>query len=312
MKTLDELAKEHIAFELVDKSQFQRKARLLQSIWREEQGYPIGVHKHKGESRQLGSRLAMPWAEESLSNYLTDTIKNVVRAEVLDKSKSKGKLYGKPRIFNDLLSSQPLCFNLFGELQQDLSLATKVFNDLVPGGVQEVKVIEFEFSPGRGDEKYTGDRSAFDEYITYQTPTGGKGFLGIEVKYHENLSVEVAAHRDRYDEVAQIMGCFSPETLNDLKQQPLQQIWRDHLLAGIHKHIDSFEEVAFVFLYPKDNPHCAEAVQVYQKRLNNPESFLACTLEDVVEAIRQHTDRAWITKFVDRYLDFSKIDGRSV
>ncbi len=310
MKTLNELAKEYQVLEKVDKSEFQRKARLLQSIWREEQGYPVGVHKHKGESRHLGSRLSMPWADETLANYLTDTIREVARAEVLDKKKSKGKLYGKPRIFNDLLSSQPLCFNLFGELQQDLPLATKIFNDLTPTEIREITAIEFEYSPGRGDERYTGDRSAFDVYVIFSTLSGGKGFLGIEVKYHENLKGKAASHRSRYDEIAQIMGCFRPETLNDLKQQPLQQIWRDHLLAGIHKHIDSFEEGAFVFLYPIDNPHCNEAIQAYQEKLSNQDSFLAWTLEDLVESIQRNSEQPWIELFVDRYLDFYKINAK--
>ncbi|MGB2963678.1 MAG: hypothetical protein WBB69_06795 [Anaerolineales bacterium] len=307
MLSLNDLAKEYHALEKVDKSGFQRKARLLQSIWREEQGYPIGEHKYKGDSRPIGSRLAMPWAEEILANYLTDSIRAVVRNEVLDKNKSRGKLYVKPRIFNDLLSSQPLCFNLFGELQQDLPLATKVFNDLSPTEIKEVTAIEFEYSPGRGDDRYTGDRSAFDVYVSYLTESGGRGFLGVEVKYHENLKGKASPHRERYDQVAEIMGCFKIHHLSKLREQPLQQIWRDHLLAGIHKHVDDFDEGAFVFLYPRENLHCAEAVQTYQEKLSNTDSFLTWTLEDVAETIQLHSEQEWINLFIDRYLDFSKI-----
>ena len=119
---LRELAERYSALEAVDKSDFQRSARILQSMWRAEQGYEIGELKTKSGSRLLGSRLVMPWAQDKLANYLSDTIKCVVGDEVMDPVKSKGKLYGKPRIFNDLLSSQPLCFNLFAELQRDLPL----------------------------------------------------------------------------------------------------------------------------------------------------------------------------------------------
>src|SRR5690349_20583777 len=122
MMTLEQLAVSHQAFERTDKSRFQRQARVLQSIWREEQGFPVGEHK----GRKLGSRLPMPDAKESLWNFLGDNVKAVVRDEVLDLVKSAGKLYGRPRIFNDLLSSQPLCFNLFAELSRDLSLSTNV------------------------------------------------------------------------------------------------------------------------------------------------------------------------------------------
>jgi hypothetical protein len=127
MDPLKQMAKEYSVLENVDKSSFQRSARLLQSIWRVEHEYEMGQVPNKhGSPRLIGSRLPMPWAQESLANYLTENIRDVVRSEVLDPVKSKGKLYGKPRIFNDLLSSQPLCFNLFGELSQDLQLATSI------------------------------------------------------------------------------------------------------------------------------------------------------------------------------------------
>ena len=110
----------------------------------------------------------MPWAEQTLANYLTDRVKQVVRHEVMDKSKSQGKLFSRPRIFNDLLFSQPLCFNLFGEMRHDLSLATAVFNDITSGRVRTVTSVEFEESPGRGDSRYTGDNSAFDVFVTFK------------------------------------------------------------------------------------------------------------------------------------------------
>jgi hypothetical protein len=51
----------------------------------------------------------MPEAEVKLSNYLTDVIRDAVRFEVLGPDRDRDKVYGQPRIFNDLLSSQPLC-----------------------------------------------------------------------------------------------------------------------------------------------------------------------------------------------------------
>jgi len=249
----------------------------------------------------------MPWAEETLANYLSDTVRQVVRCEVLDPEKSRGKLYARPRIFNDLLSSQPLCFNLFGELQQDLTLATGVLADLTSGRVGRVTAIEFEYSPGRGDVRYTGDRSAFDAYVVYWTPEGGRGFAGIEVKYHENLLGGSARHRARYDEVAATMGCFREERRGDLRRQPVQQVWRDHLLAGSHRHVDGFDDGFFAFVYPRGNGHCAAAMRAYRECLSECDSFVEWTLEDVCTAIRRHTDGEWIERFVDRYLAFEKL-----
>jgi len=114
----DDLLRSHHAFVKSD-NPFQRTVRLRQAMWREKQGYPIGLHR----DQPLGTRLQMPDAKNHLWNYLTDSIRDVVRAEVLGARRGDGKLFGEPRIFNDLLSSQPLCFNLFGELKRNLTLA---------------------------------------------------------------------------------------------------------------------------------------------------------------------------------------------
>lgn len=308
MTSLDDLARHYDAFERVDKSTFQRQARVLQSIWREEQGFPIGVQRSRANVRPLGSRLKMPWAENTLANYLTDTIKDVVRLEVLDPAKSAGKLYGRPRIFEDLLSSQPMAFNLFGELQNDLGLASVVFRSLTNGRVQTVSSIDFEYSPGRGDPRYTGDRSAFDVFATYTTSNGMSGFAGIEVKYHENLIGEPATHRNRYDELARLMGCFREDHLDHLKHQPLQQIWRDHLLAGSILAANDYSDGFFVFLYPGQNGHCSEAVRQYSECLSDFKSFAPWTLEMVCDAIKETAQVSWVETFIARYLRFEKLD----
>lgn len=307
MTDLDDLARQYNACVRSDGAGFRRKARVLQSIWREERGYPTGLHR----GRPLGSRLEMPWARETLNNYLTDTIRAVVRHEVIDSSRSAGKLYARPRIFNDLLSSQPLCFNLFAELQQDLDLASAVFRKLTAGRSAEVTDIDFEHSPGRGDLRYTGDSSAFDVYVTFTTPEGGRGFVGIEVKYHENLQGRPARHRTRYDDVAEAMGCFRPEASSRLRQQPLQQIWRDHLLAGAHLQADDFADGLFAFLYPQDNSHCSKAIEAYRGCLSNELTLAVWTLESVLEIIRQYTAADWSSHFFDRYLNFAKLGDAS-
>ncbi len=304
MHSFDKLAKSYHADEKTDVSDFQRKARLLQSMWRKEMGYKAG--EYQGKKR--GNYLPMPWAKDTLNNYLSDTIKKVVVNEVLNQSDS-GKFYGKPRIFNNLLSSQPLCFNLFAELQQDLFLATKVFRQLCPHRVHNVVRIEFEHSPGRKDPSYLGDLSAFDVYVEFFNKSNEKGFIGIEVKYHENLRNTPAEIKDRYFEVASSMGCFKGECFDVLQRSPLQQIWRDHLLAGslLYSAKDNFKDGFFVFLFPQKNLHCQEAVKKYKKCLTVDRTFQAWTLEDAAEAIKQNTKDRWIDELIDRYLKFEKI-----
>lgn len=106
------------------------------------------------------------------------------------------------------------------------------------------------------------------------------------------------------------MGCFETYDYDRLKEQPLQQIWRDHLLAGIHKEVGDFEEGYFVFLYPRGNYACLASHWNYVDKLANEDSFLSWTVEEVLETIKKHTDQPWPDLVWDRYLDFEKIDQR--
>jgi hypothetical protein len=283
---------------------FQRRARLLQALWREEKGYPVGLHN----DQPLGSRLAMPFAEETLDNYLTEAIREVVYVEVQGHPQDAGQLYARPRIFNDLLSSQPLCFNLFGELRITPPLATAVFADLTSRRVGEAEVLRFEYSPGRRNPRYTDDRTASDVFLGYQTPSGKKGGIGIEVKYHESMDDPPARHRERYDEVAAAAGIFREDRLNELHQAPLQQIWRDHLLVLSMIQAGDIDEGCFAFVYPKDNHKCAAAITRYLDCLTRTDTIAVWTLNEVVSAIRRNGGSLLAAMLTDRYLAFGKID----
>jgi len=295
----DELLARHDALVPSDNA-FQRQARLLQALWRERRGLPVGLHR----ARPLGSRIAMPFAKTSLANYVTETIRGVVRAEVLDPMKSDGKLYREPRIFEDLLSSQPLCFNLFGELQQDLGLATRTFDSLLGEPGIEVTTIEFEHSPGRGDPRFTNDGSAFDVFVSYLRRHGPKGFVGIEVKYAESLDGSPARHRARYEEVADAMGVFIPDSRGRLRQPPLEQLWRDHLLAGslLLNRASEFERGHFAVVYPSGNAIVSKALDAYGTCLRDRSTFVTWTLEGVLSAIESAGGASWVREVRERYL----------
>ena len=118
-----------------DQHDYQWQLRLLQSLWRKERGFPIGEYR----GNPSGNRLVMPEAKETLNNYLTPTIRKVVRREV-EGPKRRGKSFQPPRIYDNLLSSQPLCFNLFGELAKDRALASQVLSDISKGQVAQVEM----------------------------------------------------------------------------------------------------------------------------------------------------------------------------
>lgn len=308
MDKLDVLARQFCAFEAVDKYTYQRQFRVLQSLWREARGYAIGSHIGRDGPRPLGSRLPMPWARETLANFLSEPVRQVVREEVLDPLRSRDKLFGAPRIFEDLLSSQPLAFNLFATPSRDLSLASRFIAHLTQESGLRVTAIEFEWSPGRRDPRYTGDRSAFDVFVRYDDSQGRSCFLGIEVKYHEALVDKPALLRPRYHELATAAAWFRADAQPQLTTKPLQQIWRDHLLAASLLQARDFARGAFVVLHPGANTRCTSVLSDYRACLCNCNTFLTWTLEDAAVALKLAGAPELADSLVDRYLDLSKID----
>jgi hypothetical protein len=303
---LEAILRTHHVFVATD-DPFQRRARLLQALWRETRGLPIGS-KPSGEP--LGSRLLLSFARDSLANLMSGGARAAARAEVDGAGDGAGKLIEEDRLFANLLSSQPLCFNLFGELQADLALAGRVFRELYPERIGEVTAVRFEHSPGRGDPRYTGDRSAFDVFVEHTTPVGARGFVGIEVKYHEALNDPAAAHKPRYTELADAMGCFAQEHRTALQAKPLQQIWRDHLLAGaMLASGDGWDTGLYVFLHAAGNTRCVRAAARYAECLTDARTFAPLTLERFIEILQRHASGTWVTELEDRYLGWSKIEA---
>lgn len=141
-----------------------------------------------------------------------------------------------------------------------------------------------------------------------------KGFLGIEVKYHEDLKKSKSdehsydRHGERYEEIAERMNCFDKDTLENLRPPSrLNQMWRNHLLVGSHADVDDFNEGIFVFLFPEVNTACSEAVGAYQECLADQSTFKAWTLDTLVSCLMSHTDAAWVQQFFTRYLDLSQL-----
>lgn len=290
---------------------FTANARLLQSQWRDKKEYPIGTYlNHKTKTKiSCGNLLDENFAKEKKANFLTENIKNLVTQEV-EKSKKTDALISEPRIWNNLLSSQPLCFNLFGELYFDLNLATKFFQDLFPERIDSVMAIRFEYSPGRKNPNYLNDRSAFDVFVEY-TKDNKKGFIGIEVKYQESLREEsktkaeenFVKNGERYTYWTDKSNVFKPNSIEFLKQPPISQIWRDHLLCFATKQ--DYEEGFFVFLYPEKNSHCQEGVDNYKQFLmfDNEEQncFYPRTLEMFFNTLANHSTADWVTELKQRY-----------
>ena len=133
--------------------------------------------------------------------------------------------------------------------------------------------------------------------------------MGIEVKYHEDLRGAAAEHRERFDQIARDTGWFRETARADLLRPPLQQVWREHLLAGSILGRRGFADGLFVFLHPAGNRHCVEAAARYAECLTSGMTFVAGTLEDLVAAVKRHTTGRWVDLVADRYLALDKVDA---
>jgi len=281
---------------------FASHARLLQSKWREKNGWKMN---DKPKSN-YGNFVETVFAKNEKVNFLTDNIKRLVVKKITE-IRSNGGLVGEPRIWNNLLSSQPLCFNLFGELYYDLDLATKFFKIIFPDKISTVTKIDFEFSSRRNNP----DNSAFDVYVEY-LHNDRKYFFGIEVKYQENLFEESTAkaaenferHRNEYTTLTNNSKYFIPNAIDHLQFVPLAQIWRDHLLA--FNMTDDNISGAFIYLYPFDNDECSKGVATYQKYLSsskeNESRFLPRNLNKFILTLNEIHDTKWTRELKERYI----------
>lgn len=291
-------------------SRFMSAARLLQALWREGNGLPIGVHRNpKGKRRKLGSRLDYTSAKQG-NNFLSPDIAKLAFRESV--YREIGAMIDEERLWTNMLSSQPLCFNLFGGMKLDTDKANKFFRHLFPDYVAAVNGIYFEHSPGRGNPAFTADYTAFDVLVVCTTVDGESGFIAIEVKYSETMAEPIARMRPRYDELSNSVGIYNKPDSTALRGSPLQQLWREHMLSRAMIDNEAYSTGRFIVIYPSQNNQCAAAVNAYQKHLvsNNPEisGFQAVTLDDCVKAFRAIGDNETAAALHGRYLDFERVE----
>lgn len=272
----------------------RRYYRYLQTIWRESQGLPVRKKEGQPNSEVYGNYTSDPHG-----NFMTPYIQKLVEEELADKG---DRLIDEKRMRDNLLSSQPLCFNLFGELKRDSGKALKFFNIIYRDCFSSIDNIVFEHNPARRDPRLTGDRSAFDVFVEYTSRDGKKGFIGIEVKYSETLREgadtvqdilnkqfcdEPRTRKARYEELSE--GLFKREDFKLLETLPYFQIWRDHLLAVsmCKAFSDKYDEGFFMFLSPRTNIQCRKAVTGYKNLLR------------VKDRLASHFDIRWLEDFID-------------
>jgi PD-(D/E)XK nuclease superfamily len=265
---------------------------------------PYGTGPGRHSMTSYGNCLTAADGDRGL-NFLTPAIFEVARHR-LQQRHGAVEPY---RLLCNMLSSQPMCFNLFGPLVDDLTLATMLLQRLLPGRVERVLRVEIEFAPQPASE-YLADRTAFDAFIEYCRPDGKLGCLGVETKLSEPFSP------GRYDILAYCRWMqgpespFLPEADARVASVRHNQLWRDHLLAlAMRDHPSSkYSESSLLLVrHPRDST-CAKITADYQRLLRGDgNTFIDLPLDELVSLWMQAplttAQESWMSGFQRRYLD---------
>jgi hypothetical protein len=253
-----------------------------------------------------------PDAARAGRNFLSPEIHALVRRELL--MREEGAAIDEDRLFGNALSSMPLTFNLFGPMALDLDLATAALGQLLPGFVHQVTGFIFEHSPGRRQERFLNDGTAFDLAIRVITPEGEDGTIFVETKYSEDMSGPAARLRDRYDEVSRSVGLFVDPDSPMLRSLALEQLWREHMLAQLTVDQGLTPRAMFIAIGPLLNRRVMAAFRVYKNELieaddqdANRVPFQAFTLESFIDALAGAGADGIARDLWARYADFERV-----
>lgn len=304
------ILRKHRAFIPTD-NRFRAAARLLQALWREDRDLPIGIHPgREGKNRRLDSSIAIS-AGMAGANFIHPAIARLAKRELI--YREAGAAYDDIRLLTNLLSSQPLVFNLFGPLKLDLATATTVFSALAPGFISEITEILLEHSPGRGDLRFSGDGTAYDVLVRGLGPAGQRRFIAIEVKYSESGHEPLPRFSGRYDEIAPCSGLFIDAAHPALWANPAQQLFRQMCLAHTMIENGLYDEGLHLFIAPALNTPAQNVATSFVQHLASPQEgklpFMAVTLERFIEVLSVVGTPGHARALHRRYCDWWLIDG---
>ena len=308
-------------------SMFVAECRRLQSIYRYEIGEEIRPYTDRyGNVHYYGNYISNGEnpKEGCWKNFLTEHAFNYAKDRV--EHKKKHETIEGDRLFNNLLSSQPMAFNLFCPLRQmreeSPETATKVIKAALPGyPIHIVTEVDLEFIPENHME-LTGDKSAMDAIIRFEDEHGKGGFIAIETKYSENLGTNVAYDRDKDGkkipraksiEAVKELQCFKleEERLIIEGKKGLTQIYRNFLLSETYGHKEGLLSYSII-LAPQKHRRTKKELESLTNVLRNEykDKIKQVYLEDFVNAIINNSlteYRVVFERFCDRYLNFDKL-----
>jgi hypothetical protein len=267
-------------------------------VARPDLGVPAGPISASKPDRLVATMLPLDAAHGL--NFLTDDILKAVNDRLAEGQHSG--IVSEDRLFRNLLSSQPACFNLFGPFVTDPSPLLGWVRTIDPEAAS-VQTVRFEWAPDR--RQHFDGGSAFDAFVEYRAP--GRRFIGVECKYAENLSVCGIKVRDIYRTFTEGSSEWCPQAADRLTTPRLCQFWLNTLLAQSLDHKDQrWERGTVAVIACQSDLAAAAATNDVRNELVNPDRWLSWSpYEAVLDAIDGND--SWADQFRRRYLDFTLV-----
>jgi len=146
----------------------------------------------RAERRQREYRARQGWGWTKVGHWLDEKAKDEGRNFVVDCARTEARSRQKrgkgvaDRTFENMLSSQAMCFNLFAPMKRDLGMAGRVLGRVIPGLV-EVTGIDFEHTPESNpfrDQSKVGGVDC-DLRIDGRWASGARALVTMETKFVE-------------------------------------------------------------------------------------------------------------------------------
>ncbi|KAA1419194.1 hypothetical protein F0U44_12135 [Nocardioides humilatus] len=278
-------------------NKWQARLRRQQAWWRDTVlGIPAGPRI--GHDRLVSSMLP---ADVGLSPNLMwkEAVDAAEAAIAAIQNEKRPGLIQEERLRRNLLSSQPLCFNLFGFLSAHPESLLPWVRTLQPLAMTVHEVL-LEWAPPKG----AIGRSAFDAFVSYETEAGKRGFVGIEVKYAEDLAAAQRTPADEKYMTATRSGLWKSGAIERLDRPKLRQFWYNQLLAQVVLSSGEYHEgFGAIVACAADQP-AQDVAATVAGELTDPTTLRFCSIEDVVSSVHGHED--WRSRFTQRYLTYAE------
>jgi len=222
------------------------------------------------------------------------------------------------RLFNNMLSSMPMCFNLFSDLRSGVEAgddnAQAVLREMLQeSAIGVVERVEIEMIP-RPTTDYIDDLTAFDAAVLFRDRDNHAGLASIETKYTDSLGSNRAHREDRKHALADELDLLTADGARWYREHGFDQIARNLLLtlayAERHARPNSINYVVAL----KEDRRAQDDLDALRDRLSVAyrDRIRWLPLQDIVDRglrVAHGSNLSVLHRFRQRYLDVSVADG---